>query len=54
MPAIQAAYNWAIETCAKDNVGYSQTYRNQQTVNGITTMIAHPLFGMLLLQEGGT
>ena len=36
MPSIQSAYNWAIETCAKENVGYSQTYRNQQTVNGIT------------------
>lgn len=36
MPSIQSAYNWSIETCAKENVGYSQTYRNQQTVNGIT------------------
>ena len=36
MPSIQSAYNWSIETCAKENVGYSQTYRNQRTVNGIT------------------
>lgn len=36
MPSIQLAYNWAIETCSADNVGYSQSYRNQQTVNGIT------------------
>ena len=36
MADIQAAYNWAIETCNKDNVGYSQAYRNQRTVNGIT------------------
>lgn len=36
MPSIQAAYNWAIETCASPTVGYSQAYRNQQTVNGIT------------------
>ena len=36
MPNIQTAYNWAIETCNKDNVGYSQQYRDQRTVNGIT------------------
>lgn len=36
MPSIQNAYNWAIETCAAPNVGYSQAYRNQRTVNGIT------------------
>ena len=36
MPSIQQAYNWAVETCAAENVGYSQQYRNQQTVNGIT------------------
>lgn len=36
MANIQIAYNWAIETCTKPNVGYSQQYRNQQTVNGVT------------------
>lgn len=36
MPSIQAAYNWAVNTCSVPNVGYSQTYRNQRTVNGIT------------------
>lgn len=36
MPSIQQAYNWAVETCANENVGYSQEYRNQQTVKGIT------------------
>lgn len=36
MPSIQQSYNWAVETCAKDNVGYSQAYRNQMTVGGIT------------------
>jgi len=35
-PNINKAYSWAIETCNADDVGYSQTYRNQQTVNGIT------------------
>lgn len=36
MPSIQQAYNWAVETCANENVGYSQEYRNRQTVKGIT------------------
>lgn len=36
MPSIQQAYNWSVETCANENVGYSQEYRNQQTVKGIT------------------
>lgn len=36
MPSIQQAYNWAVGTCANENVGYSQEYRNQQTVKGIT------------------
>ena len=36
MPSIQLAYNWAIDICDKPNIGYSMTYRNQRTVNGIT------------------
>lgn len=36
MPSIQAAWQWAIDKCNDPNVGYSQTYRNQQTVDGIT------------------
>lgn len=36
MPSIDRAYSWAIQTCNAPNVGYSQTYRNQKTVNGIT------------------
>lgn len=36
MPSIQGAYNWAATKCNEANIGYSQTYRNQQTVNGIT------------------
>ena len=34
--SIAAAYSWAINTCNNASVGYSQTYRNQQTVSGIT------------------
>lgn len=36
MPNLNQAYSWAINTCNAPNVGYSQTYRNQQTINGIT------------------
>lgn len=36
MPDINRSYSWAINTCNADNVGYSQNYRNQKTVNGIT------------------
>ena len=36
MADINQAYQWAISTCNEQNVGYSQTYRNQETVNGIT------------------
>lgn len=36
MPSIQDAFNWAIERCNAPNVGYSQEYRNERTVNGIT------------------
>lgn len=33
---LDRSYQWAINTCNAPNVGYSQAYRNQQTVNGIT------------------
>lgn len=36
MADLNAFIQWCIDTCNKENVGYSQTYRNQQTVNGIT------------------
>lgn len=36
MPSLDKAYQWAIKTCNASNVGYSQTYRDQKTVNGIT------------------
>ena len=36
MPDINRAYSWMIETCNAPRVGYSQAYRNQQTVGGIT------------------
>lgn len=36
MPSIQVSYNWAVMTCADPKVGYSQSYRNQRVVNGVT------------------
>ena len=36
MGDINASYNWAIDTCNRPDVGYSQAYRDQQTVDGIT------------------
>lgn len=33
---INKSYEWAVNTCNAPNVGYSQDYRNQRTVNGIT------------------
>lgn len=36
MGDINASYNWAIDTCSRPDVGYSQAYRDQQTVDGIT------------------
>lgn len=36
MPNISTAFYWAVDTCNAPNVGYSQAYRNQRTVNGIT------------------
>lgn len=36
MGNINKAYSWAIQTCNAPKVGYSQTYRNQKTVGGVT------------------
>ena len=33
---LQGAYNWAVRECQRSDVAYSQSYRNQKTVNGIT------------------
>lgn len=36
MGDIDKAYTWAIQTCNAGDVGYSSSYRNQQTIGGIT------------------
>lgn len=52
MPSINEAYQWAVNTCNAPNVGYSQDYRYQQTVNGITYYDCSS-FIWYALQNGG-
>lgn len=52
MPDINRAYSWAIQTCNAPNVGYSQTYRNAQTVNGITYYDCSSFINYALLAGG--
>lgn len=54
MPSIDKAYTWAIQTCNAPNVGYSQSYRNQQTVNGITYYDCSSFINYALLAGGFT
>lgn len=52
MPDINRAYSWAIQTCNGPNVGYSQTYRNAQTVGGITYYDCSSFINYALLAGG--
>lgn len=52
MPDINKAYSWAINTCNAPNVGYSQSYRNQQTVGGITYYDCSSFINYALLAGG--
>ena len=52
MPDINAAYTWAVTCCSLPNVGYSQAYRNQQTVNGITYYDCSSFINYALLAGG--
>lgn len=52
MPDINAMYSWAIQTCNAPNVGYSQTYRNRQTVNAITYYDCSSFVNYALLAGG--
>lgn len=49
---INRSYSWAINTCNAPNVGYSQTYRNQQTVGGITYYDCSSFINYALLAGG--
>lgn len=52
MPDISKAWAWAVETCNAPSVGYSQTYRNQQTVNGVTYYDCSSFINFALLAGG--
>lgn len=52
MPDINKMYSWAIQTCNAPNVGYSQAYRNQQTVGGITYYDCSSFINYALLAGG--
>ena len=52
MPDINRAYSWAIETCNAPNVGYSQNYRNQQTVGDVTYYDCSSFINYALLAGG--
>lgn len=52
MPDINAAYTWAVSCCGLPKVGYSQNYRNQQTVNGITYYDCSSFINYALLAGG--
>lgn len=52
MPDINRAYSWAIETCNAPNVGYSQTYRNAQTVGSVTYYDCSSFINYALLAGG--
>ena len=52
MPDINKAYSWAVNTCNAPNVGYSQAYRNQQTIGGITYYDCSSFINYALLAGG--
>lgn len=52
MPNINKMFSWAVNTCNAPNVGYSQAYRNQQTVNGITYYDCSSFINYALLAGG--
>lgn len=52
MPSITDSWQWAVNTCNAANVGYSQAYRNQQTVNGITYYDCSSFINYALLAGG--
>lgn len=54
MPNINAFFQWAVQKCNEPNVGYSQAYRNQQTVNGITYYDCSSFVNYALLAGGWT
>lgn len=52
MPNINSSWRWAVNACQRRDVGYSQAYRNQQTVNGITYYDCSSFINYALLAGG--
>lgn len=52
MPSINKAYQWSVQKCNAPNIGYSQDYRNQQTVNGVTYYDCSSFINYALLAGG--
>ena len=52
MPSINGGYTWAVNCCNLPKVGYSQAYRNQQTVSGITYYDCSSFINYALLAGG--
>lgn len=52
MPSINGAYTWAVNCCNLPKVGYSQAYRNQQSVSGITYYDCSSFINYALLAGG--
>lgn len=50
--SMNKAYSWAVNTCRAPNVGYSQVYRNQQKVNGVTYYDCSSFINYALLAGG--
>lgn len=49
---LNKAFTWAVQTCNAPNIGYSQAYRNQRTVNGITYYDCSSFINYSLLAGG--
>lgn len=52
MPDLDKAYTWVIQTCNAKNVGYSQAYRNQKVVKGITYYDCSSMMNYALIAGG--
>lgn len=52
MPNINIVYSWAVETCNAPRIGYSQAYRNQQTVGNVTYYDCSSFINYALLAAG--
>ena len=51
-PDITGAYTWAVQKCNAPDIGYSQQYRDERTVNGITYYDCSSFIWYALLHNG--